>query len=66
MSTTELKVQILESLGGLDQLQSEQVLAYIRSILHSQKDEEDYANFKKRAMDEIQHALNKNSGYQAA
>ena len=66
MSTTELKVRILESLGGLDQLQSEQVLAYIRSILNSRKDEEDYANFKKRAMDEIQHALNKNSGPQAA
>lgn len=66
MSTTELKVRILESLGGLDQLQSEQVLAYIRSILNSRKDEEDYANFKKRAMDEIKHALNKNSGPQAA
>ena len=66
MSTTELKVQIFESLDGLDQIQSEQVLAYIRSILNSRKDEEDYANFKKRAMGEIQQALNKNSGPKAA
>ncbi len=66
MSATELKVQIFESLDGLDQLQSEQVLAYIRSILSSRQDEEDYANFKSRAMSEIQRALNHNRGPQAA
>ncbi|MDH3710496.1 MAG: hypothetical protein OER04_11440 [Cyclobacteriaceae bacterium] len=66
MSTTELKVQIFESLDGLDQLQSEQVLAYIRSILSSRHDEEDYANFKRRAMSEIKRALNHNRGPQAA
>jgi len=66
MSNTELKVQIVESLGGLDQLQSEQVLAYIRSILQSRKEHEDYANFKRRAMNEIQKALNPHRGPQAA
>lgn len=66
MSSTELKVQILESLGGLDQLQSEQVLAYIRTILNSREEQEDYANFKQRAMDEIQRAINQSRGPQAA
>ena len=66
MSNTELKVQIVESLGGLDQLQSEQVLAYIRSILQSRNEHEDYANFKRRAMNEIQKALNTHRGPQAA
>lgn len=66
MSTTTLKVQILESLGGLDQMQSEQVLAYIRTILHTRKDVEDYTNFKQRAINEIQHALNKDQGPKAA
>ncbi len=66
MSPTELKVQILESIGGLDQLQSEQVLAYIRTILTSRDDEEDYVNFKSRAMDEIQRAINHSRGPQAA
>lgn len=60
MSSTELKVRIFESLEGLDQLQSEKVLAYIRTILSSRQDVEDYANFKQRAIQEIQQALNSN------
>jgi hypothetical protein len=59
MSINKLKVQILESVGNLDKMQSEQVLDYIRRILQSGEDHEDYQNFKQRAMKEIQLALHK-------
>ena len=50
MSINELKIQILESVGGLDQVQSEKVLDYIRRVVRSRGDKEDYLNFKRRAM----------------
>ncbi len=49
MSINELKVQILESVGGLDQTQSKKVLDYIRRVVRSRRDHEDYHNFKRRA-----------------
>ena len=58
MSINKLKVQILESIGNLDQPQSEQVLSYIRQVISSRQGKEDYLNFKRRAMREIQGALN--------
>lgn len=66
MSINQLKVQILESVGNLDQLQSEQVLNFIRQVLKSRHDREDYSNFKRRAMEEIQIAIEKNQGPQVA
>ncbi len=66
MSINELKVQILESVGGLDQVQSEKVLGYIRRVVRSRRDQEDYLNFKRRAMEEIQVAIDKNSDPRAA
>jgi len=66
MSISKLKLQILESVGDLDQPQSEQVLNYIRQVLRSRQDQEDYLNFKQRAMREIQIALKDNRGPQAA
>ena len=66
MSINKLKLQILESVGNLDQPQSEQVLNYIRRVLRSRQDREDYLNFKQRAMKEIQIALNESSGPKAA
>lgn len=57
MSINKLKLQILESVGNLDQPQSEQVLHYIRQLLRSRHDQEDYLNFKQRAIREIQNAL---------
>jgi hypothetical protein len=61
MSISELKIQILESVGGLDQIQSEKVLDYIRRVVRSRGDQEDYLNFKRRAMEEIQIAIDNNS-----
>lgn len=58
MSINKLKVQILKSVGSLDQPQSEQVLNYIRKVLRSRQDQEDYLHFKQRAIKEIQIALN--------
>lgn len=66
MSINELKVQILESVGGLDQLQSEKVLDYIRRVVKSRRDQEDYLNFKRRAMEEIKIAIDNNEDPQAA
>ncbi len=66
MSINKLKVQILESVGSLDQLQSQQVLNYIRKVVRSRSGQEDYSNFKKRAMKEIQIALDNNRDPQAA
>ena len=66
MSINKLKVQILESVGNLDHIQSEQVLNYIRKVVESRNDQEDYLNFKQRAMEEIQIALNNTRGPQAA
>jgi len=57
MSINHLKVQILESIGSLDQIQSEKVLGFIRQVLRSRESSEDYVNFKQRAMEEIQRAL---------
>ena len=57
MSINKLKVQILQSVGNLDQVQSRQVLDFIRRVLQSREDHEDYQNFKQRAMEEIQLAL---------
>ncbi len=66
MSINELKVQILQSVGRLDQLQSEKVLVYIRRVVKSRREEEDYINFKRRAMQEIQVAIDNNSDPQVA
>ena len=66
MSINKLKVQILESVGTLDQVQSKQVLDYIRRVLRSREDHEDYSNFKERAMKERQLALHKGKGPKTA
>lgn len=65
MSINKLKVQILESIQGLDQVQSKQVLDYIRRVMQTRQGNEDYLNFKQRAMQEIQVALNNNQDPQA-
>jgi hypothetical protein len=65
MSINKLKVQILESIQGLDQVQSKQVLDYIRRVMQTRQGNEDYLNFKQRAMQEIQIALNNNQDTQA-
>jgi len=66
MSINKLKVQILESVGTLDQVQSKQVLDYIRRVMRKRHANEDYLNFKQRAMKEIQLALDDSQGPQAA
>jgi hypothetical protein len=60
MANVTQKLRILESLDALDQTQSEKVLAYIRSMLNTQRDEEHYKRFKREAMKEIRQALKTN------
>jgi regulator of sigma D len=60
MSTVTQKLRIMESLDALDQTQSEKVLAYIRSMLNTSRDEDQYRNFKREAMKEIRKALKTN------
>jgi hypothetical protein len=57
MTTATQKLRILESLNALDQSQSERVLAYIKNLLASSKDESQYRRFKRDAMKEIRKAL---------
>ena len=66
MSINQLKVQILESVGNLDLVQSEKVLTYIRQVLRSRQGNEDYLHFKQRAMEEIQKALDNRQDPQPA
>jgi tellurite resistance protein len=57
MTTVTQKLRILESLDALDQSQSEKVLAYIKSMLVTSRDESQYKSFKREAMKEIRKAL---------
>ncbi|MGI9542010.1 MAG: hypothetical protein ACR2MX_02060 [Cyclobacteriaceae bacterium] len=57
MNTVHIKGEILESLGVLNSAQTETVWEFIRALLQTREEKEDYAHFKQRAMTEIQKAL---------
>lgn len=50
--------QILASLDGLDQVQTEKVLDYIRALERPAKDESHHQKVKREALKEIRLALN--------
>lgn len=63
MKTMFQKHLILESLSGLDQTQTEQVLQYIRRLSQSRRAERDYEVASKReAMQQIRQALRSQKG----
>ncbi len=51
------KLAILQSLDSMDKVQMEEVLTYIKSLLHQPAKPEDHKAFKKEAMKEIRQAL---------
>ena len=55
--TTYKKHQIVESLHSMDQAQTEKVLAYVKTLLHTSPHETAYERFKKNALREIRQAL---------
>jgi len=57
------KLAILQSLDAMDQLQMENVLDYIKSVLRN-SDSADHKSFKKEAMKEIRKALRQNKSSQ--
>jgi hypothetical protein len=57
MTTTNQKNQILESLNTLDQSQTEQVLAYIKGLTSTPREDVGYQRLKRQAMKEIRNAL---------
>jgi len=57
------KLAILQSLDAMDQLQMENVLDYIKSVLQSSSSV-DQKSFKKEAMKEIRKALRQNRSSQ--
>ena len=59
MTSFHQKNQILESLDSLDHGQTEKVLEYIRSLMHSRNDESAHQRLKREAMKEIRNALGK-------
>ena len=56
MNSVTKKLQILESLGALDQTQTEKVLAYIKEML-APRNEAEHKRNKREAMKEIRKAL---------
>ena len=57
MTSFHQKNQILESLDSLDHGQTEKVLEYIRTLVHSRKDESAHQRLKREALKEIRLAL---------
>jgi len=53
------KLAILQSLDGMDQVQMEEVLKYIKSVLNQPQRTSSYQRFKREAMKEIRQALRK-------
>jgi hypothetical protein len=51
------KLAILQSLDGMDQVQMEDVLKYIKGVLNQPQRTKSYQRFKSEAMKEIQKAL---------
>ena len=62
MSTVHQKIQIVESLDSLDQVQAAKVLEYIKAMLYTPREEMIHQNFKREAMKEIRKALSSDSG----
>jgi hypothetical protein len=52
------KLAILQSLDAMDQTQMNEVLSYIKGILHPKRPN-DYRSFKREALKEIRQALRK-------
>ncbi|WP_276368519.1 hypothetical protein [Chryseolinea sp. H1M3-3] len=57
MTSINQRHQILESLDYLDQGQTEKVLAYIQTLMHTHKDEISHQKLKREALREIRLAL---------
>jgi hypothetical protein len=56
------KLAILQSLDGMDPVQMEEVLKYIKTILNQPQRTTSYQRFKSEAMKEIRQALRKSDG----
>ncbi len=56
------KLAILQSLDGMDKVQMEEVLTYIKGVLSQPERSIDYMTFKKEAMKEIRQALRQEKG----
>jgi hypothetical protein len=59
--TQSPKLAILQSLDGMDQVQMEEVLTYIKGVLNKPNRTASYQRFKYEAMKEIRQALRKNN-----
>jgi mRNA-degrading endonuclease RelE of RelBE toxin-antitoxin system len=59
MTNINQKHQILESLSSLDPSQTEKVLAYIKGLVYSSREEAGYQKLKREGMKEIRQALGK-------
>lgn len=57
MTINNPKQEILQSLNGLDDVQFEKVLGFIRDLLPEDRFSARYRSNKRQAMNEINHAL---------
>ena len=58
MSLQESRYVIYESLSGMNRVQTEQVMNYIRQIMKEESQEERNQELRRRALEEINIALN--------
>jgi hypothetical protein len=57
MKAINQKYEILESLEALDHAQAEQVLTYIKGLLHKADNDNHYQTVKREALKQIRQAL---------
>jgi len=58
MHNVTKKQAILQSLEAMNAVEMNQVIDYIKELLYTEERDVNYQNFKQKALDEIQKALN--------
>lgn len=57
METTTKKQAIVQSVESMNEAEMEKVIGFIRDLIYSPELDNDYLNFKKKGLQEIQEAL---------
>jgi len=58
MNTLIKKQAIIQAVESMDAKEAEQVMTYIKDLLYNQKNDFNYLKLKRKALNEIQEALN--------
>lgn len=66
METTTKKQAIVQSIDAMNASEMEKVIGFIRELSQGQEVNRSYIEFKKRALNEIQEALNSTSRFEVS